>query len=255
MNLRNKFNFALASTLILLSAIAPSIAHAAGAASLSLSPGGGAYSIGSTFAVTIAENSGSDSVNVVEADLSYNAANLQLVGISCNTGAFEVNAPGNGSGVTCGTATPKTGSQAVAVANFKAVGAGSASVSFASSSHIYRSTDNTDVWDGNTSGGSYSVITPAPVTTHRSTGSSATTAPPVTTATPQVKASTSKKVSSPKTVVASSTPVKNKSYVATYVVLIVLLIAAVGYEIRRRLAMSGKKISTSASKLSTVANK
>jgi hypothetical protein len=88
--------------------------YAAGSASLSLSPNGGSYTVGQTFPVTISENSGADSVNTIEADLTFSPS-LQLAGISCNTSAFEISAP-ESNGVTCATTSPKSGGQAVALA-------------------------------------------------------------------------------------------------------------------------------------------
>jgi hypothetical protein len=156
----------------------PASTYAAGTANLSMSPNSGSYTVNSTFAVTIYENSGTDAVNVVEADLSFNSAVLQLTGISCNTSVFEINAPGSGVGVTCGTTTPKTGNQAAAFANFKVIGSGSTSVSFAATSHIYRSTDNADIWNGAIAGGTFSLVSPTPTSTPTSTPSRTPTPTP-----------------------------------------------------------------------------
>ncbi len=146
---------------ILVSLLLPATAYASGSASLSMSPNNGNYTVGSIFAVTMYENSAIDTVNVIEADISFNQAVLQLTGISCNSSAFEISAPGSGAGITCGTITPKSGNQAVATANFKVIGNGSGAINFASSSHIYRSTDNTDVWNGAITGATFTIVIPS----------------------------------------------------------------------------------------------
>jgi hypothetical protein len=152
------------SSLVLATSLLGSSASAAGSASLNLSPNGGTYDTGSTISVTVSENSGNDSVNVIQADVAYNGAQLQFISASCN-GAFEIAASVSANGITCGTTTPKTGGQIVGTMNFKALASGP--ISFAGSSAIYRSTDNTNVWNGNTTGGNYTVSAPvvAPVNT------------------------------------------------------------------------------------------
>jgi len=123
-------------------------AYAAGNASLSMS--GGSHQAGTSFAVPIFVNSGSDPVNVVQADWSYDASKLQFQGVSCG-GSFGITAGSGANTVTCGVANGASvsGSQLVAVANFKALaGSGSSVISIASSSHVWRSTDNADIWNG-----------------------------------------------------------------------------------------------------------
>jgi hypothetical protein len=141
--------------------LAPATSYAAGSANLAMS-GRGSRTVGSIFRVNIIENSGTDPVNVVQADLSYDSSKLQLAGAACNTSAFEITAPG-GSGITCGTSAPKSGAQTVGSVSFKVLAAGSGAVNFASSSHIYRSTDNADVWNGAANLTSFAFAAPAPV--------------------------------------------------------------------------------------------
>lgn len=145
---------------VALASLSASQVAAAGSASLSFSPSSGSYQIGSNITLTVKESS-SDSVNVVEANYSFDSSKLQFVGASCSS-AFEIAAVTSASGVTCGTTSPKTGSQSVATLTFKALsGSGMANINFASSSHVYRSTDNTNIWNGSTSGASFSLTTPA----------------------------------------------------------------------------------------------
>lgn len=145
---------------VLVTALVPATTYAAGSASMALS-GSGSRTVGGVFRVNIVENSGADPVNVIQADLNYDTSKLQLIGGGCSS-AFEITAPG-GSGITCGTTAPKTGAQAVGFANFKVKAAGTGAVSIASSSHIYRSTDNADVWNGAANGVSFGFVNPVPV--------------------------------------------------------------------------------------------
>lgn len=196
---------AFISVTTLLSVVCGSFAQAAGTAHLSMSPASGSYTVGATFSVTISETS-TDAINVVQPDLSYNQSLLQLTGFTCNAAVFEFSLPGS-----CGTATPKTGSRAVATASFKALAAGTAAVTFASSSHIY-SAANADVWDGATAGGSFvitnpPVVVPTPPTGGgSSTGTTPTTTPKPTTNQPSSPTATGTTTPTPTTpVVAGAT--------------------------------------------------
>ena len=198
--------------------------YAAGSASLSLSPSSGNYKIGNTFSVTIYENSGSDPVNVVEAILSYDQSKLQLLGRTCNSGAFEVSAFS-----ACGTIVPKTGTQAVATASFKALASGSASISFAGSSHIYRSTDNTEIWNGATGGGMYSLTKPAPAKL-KATTLGASTAPTPTPAPVAAADSTTKKTpaATPTTVAKTTDKVSEKTPAWQWITALVIVALVAG---------------------------
>lgn len=137
-----------------------------GSATLSLSPASGSYTTGATISVGIYEDSGSDSIGGVQANLTYNASLLSCsAGSIQNSSAFNLSFQstcGGGSAQIARTATtPVTGSQLVATINFTASAAGTATISFASGSDVVRSTDY-----GNetltTVGGSYTITTPAP---------------------------------------------------------------------------------------------
>ncbi|MBX4197356.1 cohesin domain-containing protein [Candidatus Saccharibacteria bacterium] len=195
-------------------------AQALGNASLSMA--GGSHQAGSSFAVPIYVNSGADPVNVVQADFSYNASQLQFQGVSCG-GSFGITAGAGANSVTCGVAggASVTGSQLVAVANFKALaGSGSSVISIAPSSHVYRSTDNTDVWNGVPTSTGISFSSPAPVTRAPVTPASQAPAETPDTATP-VKAAVKKPVQ-PKVAIAA--PVKTSNTLRSKPV-----IPAVGY--------------------------
>jgi len=136
------------------------ISHASGTGTLTLSPATSSVSLGANLTVTIVENSGTTSVNSVEADLTYDQTKLQFVSIDTSTSPFNISAlASGGSGtvsVASATATPVTGQQTVAVVTFKAIGLGSTPVAFASTSGIAESTNNTDFL-GSTTGATYTI--------------------------------------------------------------------------------------------------
>lgn len=142
------------------------VAQGAGSATLTLSPNSGSRNINTNFTVTIYENSGSDTVNAVQADLNYDSSKLQFVNLDFGNSAFDLAIVGSGGGgnVTiqrAKTGAPLAGSQIVAKITFKAlVGSGTASVTFAGSSVLYRSTDNADIWNHNSTGATYSFTKP-----------------------------------------------------------------------------------------------
>src|ERR1039458_219230 len=104
---------------------------ATGVNSLSLSPSSGSYNIGTTFTINIYETSGT-AINAAEADLIYNASQLQYVSSSTagafanyvsptsTAGEFTISGASGGAGLTgtnlIGTVTFKalTGSSAAA---------------------------------------------------------------------------------------------------------------------------------------------
>jgi hypothetical protein len=110
--------------------------------------------------VAVYENSGSDTVNAVQANLSYPSNLLTFVSITPNASAWPIEAQNTGGSglvkIGRGTTTPVTGSQLIATVRFTASAAGSTQVAFASGSGIIRSTDNTAEPSTNT-GGSYTI--------------------------------------------------------------------------------------------------
>ena len=156
----NRFIKIVISAVLVSTIVAGASAYAA-SASMSLSPGTASRAVGSTFSVSIYENSGAEPVNVAEATLAFNASQLRLTGISCS-GSFEIAAPAGANGLSCATVNAKTGSQLVGTATFKTlVGSGSGAVSF-SGAHVYSATTNSDI-AGGTSGANYTFITPVVV--------------------------------------------------------------------------------------------
>jgi hypothetical protein len=241
----------LASLVVFVVVMSTGMGHgfAAGSATLGLSPSGANYSAGQTFMVSIIENSGGDSVNVVGADFTYNSSMLQFVGASCNSGAFEIQFPGTSSaGITCGTATAKAGSQVVGSASFKVIAAGSASIGFASSSNIYRSTDNTNIWNGNTSGGNYNLTaaataapvkkkaTPTTTTTQQAVPAPAAVTEPVQPAVVQPVADTKTQA----VVVASTKDNNSTAWLLTSGLLIAAIAGATYYLLKRNRTQAPK---------------
>ncbi len=168
------------------------IVHAAGSATLSLQSSSSSHDLGTTFTVTVTENS-PDQINAVQANLTYDNTKLEYVNIDASSSSFDFTLPSSGGGGTVkiarGVSGGKTltGSQTVAKVTFKVlVGSGSSAVSFATDSAIVRPSDGQNVWDGNITGGTYTFTTP-PSTTQTSSGSTA----PTSTGTPKTSTTAS----------------------------------------------------------------
>jgi hypothetical protein len=153
-------------TLISLGAAAVLVAHlvfAAGTASLSLTPASGTFSQGATVNVNIYEDSGSDTVNAVQANFSYPASMLTFTGIT-NSSAFGVDAQSTGGGgnvnIARGATTAVAGNQLVATVHFTVSNGGTANLNFTGGSAVVRSTDN-GAESLTTNGASYNLISPA----------------------------------------------------------------------------------------------
>jgi hypothetical protein len=138
--------------------------QAAGSATMTLSPASSTTAYGSNLVVTIYENSGTDSVNAVEADLTYDQTKLQITSANIDTsvGAFNAfvvqkSAGGGVINISAATSTPVTGSQIIATLTFTTIGLGSSSVSFQSGTcAIIRVSDTNNVF-GTATGGTYAV--------------------------------------------------------------------------------------------------
>ena len=143
-------------------------AYAAGSASYSLSPSGGSYGQNSSFTVQVHENG--SAVNVVTAKLTYDASKLSCTGVG-GSSAFPQTVT-----ATCGNGTvtisryigpydnPTTvsGDQVIGSINFTAIASsGTATVSFASGSQI--ASGGSNIWNGSTTGGTYTLTAPATV--------------------------------------------------------------------------------------------
>ena len=138
-------------------------AHAA-SASLYLSPASSSITNGSTFSVSVRENSGGDAVNAAEISLTYPADKLDFVSISSSS-AFGIVAANSGGGgnvnIDRGATPAVTGDQLIATVRFKAkVASGSAAVNFASGKVI--SEANTQNIVTSMKGATYTFKAPAP---------------------------------------------------------------------------------------------
>ena len=144
--------------------------QAAETATMSLSPATKSINQGESFSVQIKENSNTEPVNAVQANLSYDVSMLDFVSINGEGSAFPVPLEESGGGgvVKIGRMLPgesATGDQLVATLNFTAkTTPGTATVSFSSGTALVRSTDNTDIL-GSTIPGVYTIGDPPPVVT------------------------------------------------------------------------------------------
>ncbi|HSX14673.1 MAG TPA: fibronectin type III domain-containing protein [Candidatus Saccharimonadales bacterium] len=129
--------------------------------SLSLVPTSSTVSLGSSFTVVVHENSGTDAVNAVEADMTYDATKFQFVSIDATASAFDLSATSTGGAGSVKIARAKsntslTGDQVVASVTFTAIGSGATTIPFAATSALVRASDTTNVLV-TTTPGSYTI--------------------------------------------------------------------------------------------------
>jgi chitodextrinase len=137
------------------------------AATLYLSPSTDTVAQNDLFPVDIRVNSGVDSVNAIQANVSYPADKLEVVSLSYTGSVFTVKAEETRSAglvrfarATAGGLPASTGDKLFATILFKAkLASGSAAVSFAAGSSVIRSTDHANVLTG-TTGGTYTLTAP-----------------------------------------------------------------------------------------------
>lgn len=160
---------------------------AAGTANLYLTPASATVIVGNNVTVGIYEDSGTDSVNAVQANLTYSTSQLTFVSYASSP-AFNIEAqsPSGDTGTlnfARATLTPKTGAQLVANVTFKAASSsGTAQVSFSSGSSVIRSTDNGSE-TLTTTGGSY-MLTPTAATSTSTTPAPSSSTPPASSSSP-----------------------------------------------------------------------
>ncbi len=149
--------------ILITSALYIGTSTATGINSLSLGPSSGSYSIGTTFTLNIYETSGT-AINAAEADLVYNASQLQYVSSSTagafanyvsptvTSGEFTISGASGGAGLT--------GTNLIGTVTFKTLtGSGSAAISFGSQSSILNAGGG-ETWNGSTAAASYTLTTP-----------------------------------------------------------------------------------------------
>lgn len=162
----------------------------ADAGSIYLSPGARTVSRGATFSVSVRTNTGGDSVNAVQANLSYPADKLDFVGISGGGSAFTIDAPSSGGGggvsISRGVIGGVTGDKLIATVTFRAKAGvtGVATVGVAGGSALVRASDQANVYSGG-AGGTYTISasviqsTPKPGTSSNTGSSNSPTATPL----------------------------------------------------------------------------
>ena len=128
----------------------PLSVHAA-ADSLYLTPTPQTVIYGATISETIHEDSGTDAINAVQANLSYPASQLKVLTISAVTGWSEAQNDTSTPGTILFAAFPSpagatlTGDQAVATVVFQVIGLGTPTVSFGGGCALIRASDTTNI--------------------------------------------------------------------------------------------------------------
>jgi chitodextrinase len=155
-----------------------SFSLAATPGTMSLTPATAQVAVGSTFTVRINEDSLTDTVNAVQADLTYDATKLEFVSADAANSQFTVQAQNDGGSgkvsIARGATTPVSGVQLVSTLTFKALAPGSTAISFANTSLLLTSSSNANILT-NTYGATVTVVdNAAPSVPGTITGSGAT---------------------------------------------------------------------------------
>ena len=216
----SRLSAGLVSTMVVVLGVYVVFRVGAASQQLYLSPSSASVNIGQNITLAVRENSGTDPVNAVQANLTYNPAQLQFVAVDYTNSAFSLQASSSGGGgsvkmtrATGGGEPPVTGDNLIANVTFKAlVGGVTSNITFASGSAVVRSTDNTNILTSSGTG-SYVLVglptvtpTPTPTPPPPTPPLSTTPMPIRTTATPK-PASTPTPVPGSKTPIATPTPV------------------------------------------------
>jgi hypothetical protein len=152
-------------------------AHFAHAADVLLSPASGSYNKGQTFVVTVTADPKGDSINAVEADLTFDSSVLSVVSVAKTGSAFSLwtTEPSfsNSAGTIVfggGSPTPFSNRSTLMTITFRALAEGSGAVAFGEASALAADGRGTDVLGAST-GGTYTVaaaetpVTPDPTPT------------------------------------------------------------------------------------------
>ena len=147
------------------------------AADVILSPASGSYSANQTFTVSVQADPKGDSVNAVEAELSFDTSTLSVVSVSKTGSVFSLwtTEPtySNSAGTISfggGSPTPFTSRSTLVTVTFRAVAEGEGTVSFTSASALAADGLGTDVLEASP-GGTYTIgaatepVTPTPTET------------------------------------------------------------------------------------------
>ncbi len=148
-----------------------------------LSPTTQNLAAGTTFTVTVRENSGTTAVNAIQADFSYNANLVDFDSIDSTGTAFNIEASLTGGAgkvsISRGNATPLTGDQLVATVTFKTkLASGSVPMAFISGTALLSSTTNQDILSGlsATGGSTFTIDATDPTTAITAPANAATIA-------------------------------------------------------------------------------
>lgn len=148
---------------------------AAGTATMTFSPTTVSVNQNNTFTVQIRENSGTDAVNAVQADISFDTTKLDFVSFNATGSAFDQDActtPNTLCPTAAGVVTTArfvsaggtvTGDKLISTATFRAKpGSGNTTISIMTSSTIARSTDNTNIFNGTGGTVAVTIVNPPP---------------------------------------------------------------------------------------------
>lgn len=137
------------------------------AADVQISPGSGSYTTGQTFTATIQAVPNGDSINAVEATLSYDTSLLSVVSVSKTGSVFSLWTTEPTFSNTAGTVefgggspTPFTSQSNLLSITFRTVAEGSANVSFSNASALAADGRGTDVLE-NSNGATYTITAAA----------------------------------------------------------------------------------------------
>lgn len=198
-----KQTIALSTAVVLAAAALAPAASAAGTATLSFSPSSGTFAKGSVLAVGVYEDSGSDTVNAVQANFSYPSSLLSCYGSSpiASSSAFGVDAQDVCSGGTVkigrGAMTAVSSSQLIATVSFQVIASGTAALTFdTSTSKVVRSTDHQSEALA-VQNASYTLTTPSSPSPSPSPSGGTTTGSKSGTSAPSKSGSTTTKTTSP----------------------------------------------------------
>jgi hypothetical protein len=169
----------------------------AASATLYLTPASGSYTTGQTVTLSILENSGTEDVNTVQANLTYPTSLLSFTSIDGNNSAFGIDAGSTGGAgvvsIARGSTTSVTGAQLISTVTFTVLAAGNANIIFepscqgtngAGCSAVIDTVSDTNIISG-TTGSALTLATPATTTgTGTGTGTTGTTTTTTTTTAP-----------------------------------------------------------------------
>ncbi len=154
------FSAVIIMTVALMTAVATPV-YAAGT-TLQLSPASATVTPNSTFTVAVRLNTGTESINAVQANFKYPATMVEYVSISAVGSAFEIGAPSSGGGGKVSIARAQLGGVSsndalVATVTFRVLaGSGSVVMAFTGGTEALSNKDSRDVLTG-TSGATYTI--------------------------------------------------------------------------------------------------